>query len=260
MRATASAHLTFGLVSIPVKFYLSASAEAVHFHLISPDGNRVKQKYVDAITGDEVKTSDCRKGYEFAKGQLVVFDQDEIRALDAARNDCVEIREFVQATEIDPIRVEKAYHLGPDKGGDKGYVLLAETMRRMGTMAMATWVSRGRDHLVVIAPRDAMNGGVSTGLVLYQLYYDDEVRQFSTGIAVGAVVIHDAERQLAERLVGTLAGDGDSKKYKNGYLERARKLIDARVAGQEIPQLTRHEAPPITDLFAALKASLNEKK
>lgn len=141
-RALATATVTFGLVAIPVKVYVSASSEAISFNQINPaTGHRVKQKLVDAFTNDELERDTLVKGYEYAKGQYVVFTEQELKDLEATTSKTVDVQEFVPATSIDPIAIEKIYLLGPDKGGDKGYALLAQVLAATETVAVAQWKS-----------------------------------------------------------------------------------------------------------------------
>lgn len=248
IRSIGSASITFGLVSIPVKLYTAASSEAVSFNMLTPSGNRVKQKYTDAVSNEEVSFADCDKGFEVSEGQYVRFTKDEIKALEAENSKTMDIREFVDADSIDFVQVEKSYYLGPDKGGDKGLVLLSETMKSLGKVAVAQWNSRGKEHLVVIRPYRG-------GLVLHQMYYENEVRSFDE-IKVGKTNISDAERGMAGQLVQALGTPGfDSSKYRDTFGERVRAAVERKLAGMpvEVP-----EAPKTTvlDLFAALRASL----
>jgi DNA end-binding protein Ku len=253
-RAIQSAILSFGLVSIPVKLYTAADTEGVKFNMITPKGNRVKQKWLDAVTGDEITQGDCSKGYEYAKDQFVIFSKDEIKALEAEKSDALEIKEFIPATAFDARQVEKSYYLGPDKGGDKGYVLLSKAMKRTGKVAVARLNSRGREHLIIVRP-------LNDGLMLHQMYYDSEIRDFSEiEEKVATVKFHEVEEEMADKLIESLSADTfDSSKYTDGYVDRVKAAVDQKINGQEFKVTPSAPAANITDLFAALKASLDKQ-
>jgi DNA end-binding protein Ku len=249
-RAVSSATLSFGLVSIPVKLYVAASAEPVSFNMITPDGNRVKQKLVDSISGEEVQRDLCNKGYEWAKDQFVVFTAAEIKALEAEKSEAMEIKEFIPAEAFDPLMVEKSYYLGADKGGDKGYVLLSRTMKETGKVAVARWNSRGREHLIIVRP-------YQNGLVLHQMFYANEVRDFAEVGKTGNVNFHDIEVDMAAKLVTALSTDCyEPSKYEDGFVTRVKTAVDQKANGQEVSVAPSPVKSNVVDLMAALKASL----
>ncbi len=249
MRASASGTLTFGLVCVPVKVYAATSPEAVSFNLITRNGNRVKQRLVDEVTGSEVQRQDCQKGYEYAKGQYVVFTQDELTSLESEKDSVMAISEFVDAGSVDPVSIEKTYYLGPAKGGDRGYALLAKTMRRLGKVAVAQWTNRGRDHLVIVTP-------FKDGLALLQCFYKHEVRDFDE-VEAAVVSVTEPEEAVAEQLVNMLSkGAFDAGKYRDRYADRVRAAVEKKIAGQEVTAAVAKNDDTILDLYAALKASL----
>lgn len=253
-RAIQSATLSFGLVSIPVKLFTAAEAGGVKFNMITPKGNRVKQKWLDAITGDEVQQGECSKGYEYQKDQFVVFTKDEFKALEAEKSDALEIKEFIPADAFDPLQVEKSYYLGPGKGGDKGYVLLSKAMKRTGKVAVARLNSRGREHLIIVRPyRD--------GLIMHQMFYAAELRDFSDVMEdVATCKFHEVEEEMADKLIQSLSVESfDSAKFEDGFVARVKVAVDQKVNGQEFKVTPTAPAANITDLFAALKASLDRK-
>jgi len=256
MRAHTSGTITFGLVAIPVKVYLAAcDDQGITFNMLAKKtGNRLKQKYVDAATGDEVTRDETIKGYEHSRGQFVTFTADELKALELATTKAIEITEFVDESTIHTLHIEKSYYLGPDKGGDKGYSLLSDAMTQRGKVALAQWVHHGKGHLVVIRPYRG-------GLLLQDLWYANEIRDFSQ-IEVAAVQITDAERKLAGQLIDALTSGGfEPDKYEDEYAAKLAEAVQAKVAGQEI--VIPHDAEPTTnsvDLFAALKSTLEQAK
>lgn len=259
LRATATASITMGLVNIPVKVYVSASSNEVGFNMISPAGNRVKQTLIDAISGDTVKREDCKKGYEYKKGEFVVFSKDEIDTLDSGdTSKTMNLTEFVDEKEVSFLRTEKTYYLGPDKGGDRAYNLIARTLLKMGKAALAQWTTRGKERLVAINPVTAPNGRL--GLVLRELFYEEELRDPSEVFPTNAET-SDVEEELAAKLVETMASSAfHPEKYTDSYATRLRNAVDAKVSGQAFTVAPSPVPASAMDLFAALKASLDSKK
>ncbi len=251
-RALATATITFGLVAIPVKVYVSASSEAVAFNQINPTtGNRVKQKLVDAVTGDELDRAALSKGYEYTKGQFVTFTEDELKALESVTTKTVDVQEFVPVDSIDPIAIEKTYFLGPDKGGDKGYALLTETLASTGTVAVAQWSNRGRVHLVTLTAH-------AGGLVMRLMYYASETRDFAEVLDnVAKLTISEPERAMAGQLVAALSKPAyDPARYADTYAVAVRKAADEKAASGGFTVAAAAPNAVVLDLFEALKKSL----
>jgi DNA end-binding protein Ku len=251
-RAMSSATVSFGLVSIPVKLYsASESAAEVHFNTLHKKcGSRLKQQYVCPKDDEVVGREDMVKGYEFAKDQYVQFTDEELKALQTKASDAIEIHEFVPAGKLDPIYLDKTYYLGPDKGGDRAYRLLAEAMRKAGRVALAKYASRGKEYLVVVRPYRG-------GLALQQLHYADEVRSFSE-VPLGEGEVKGPELDLAVQLVEQIAAEEfRPEAYADESRKRIQEIIQQKVAGQEIT-VAPTEAPraQVIDLMQALKASL----
>lgn len=249
MRAMASATISFGLVTVPVKVYSATSQDAVSFNLITPKGNRVKQQNLDAVTGDVVTQADCVRGVEYAKDQFVTFTKDELKTLESKNDKVMAIQEFVDAASIDPLIIEKTYYLGPDKGGDRGYSLLSTMMARLGKVAVAQWTNRNREHLVLIRP-------YGEGLLLQQCFYSSEIRDFD--IEVATFQMTKPEEVVAAQLIQTLStGALDTSKYRDGFADRVRSAVDQKVAGKEIAVPAEAPQTNVLDLYEALKASLD---
>jgi DNA end-binding protein Ku len=251
-RAIASGTISFGLVSVPVKLYSATQSRSLSFNLLhEKDKSRLRQQYVCATCGEVVDRAAMVKGYEYAKGQYAVLTEEELRALEAKSDQSIEIEEFVPITAVDPVYFDKAYFLGPDKGGTKAFRLLCEAMQRAGKGAVARFATRGKQQLVLLRQADA-------GLVLHSLFYADEVRSFAEVDLGETVSFKDNEVDLAMQLIGQLASDTfDPAKYEDAYRTRALELIEQKVAGQEIA-VSPAETPKaqIIDLMEALKASL----
>jgi DNA end-binding protein Ku len=252
MRALASATVSFGLVSIPVKLFSSAeSASAIRFNQIhEKDGSRLKQQLICAKEGTPVAKEEIVKGYEFAKDQYVLFTAEELQALEEKATHTIDIAEFVQAEQVDRIYVDKVYYLGPDKGGARAYRLLKEALRRTGRAAIAKYAARGKQYLVMVRP---MNGG----LAMEQLHYADEIRSFSE-VPIEEAKVKQEELKLAIQLVEQAATEVfNPKNYKDEVRERILELIQRKIDGEDIT-VTPAEEPEhkIIDIMEALKASI----
>jgi DNA end-binding protein Ku len=244
--------VSFGLVSIPVKLYTATSPSAgVSFNLLHKKcGSRLKQHYTCVKDNEKVEREDMVKGYEFQKDKYVTFTPEELKELEEKSTGAIEIAEFVPLDKIDPIYFDKPYYLGPDKGGEKPYKLLAKVLEQTGRSALARYAARGKQHLVLIRP---MRGG----LVMQQLLYADEVRPFAE-VPIGEAELKEPELKLAQQLVEQTASDDfHPDAYEDTVRARIHELIQKKVEGQEIA-ISPSEAPKaqIIDLMEALKASL----
>jgi len=255
LRPNGTATISFGLVSIPVNlFSASESKAAISFNMLhDEDHARVKQQLVCSKDGAVVERDHIVKGYEFEKGQYVVFNPAELKALEEQANQVMEIIEFVPLAKIDPVYFDKGYYLSPGKGGDKAYGLLAKAMTETGRCGLAKYAARGKQYLVVVRPVTGHEGG----LMMQQLNYADEVRSF-TDVEVPKVDVKDAELKLAIMLTDQIATDEfHPENYKDEVKVRVEGLIQKKIAGQEISE---SEAPApktqVIDLMEALKASL----
>jgi DNA end-binding protein Ku len=254
-RAIASGTISFGLVSIPVKLFTATSSQQVHFNMLHAETKgRVKQQYVLASTGEVVDRKKMAKGYEYARGQFVVFTDEELKKLEAEKSSSIDIIEFVPLATVDLIQVEKTYYLGPDKGGDKAYALLSSAMLETGKVAVGRWAAKGKEQLVLIRPYRA-------GLMLHQMYYANEVRAFDEVETGAKVEFREIERDLAVKLISELTTDQfDPSKYHDEYADRVKAAVEQKVAGQEVAIVGEVPKAEIIDLFEALKASLAEVK
>ncbi len=254
-RAIASATISFGLVSIPVKIYSSGESSAgVRFNMLHRKcGSRLKQQYVCPQDEEIVPRSEMSKGYEFAKGQYVMFSDDELKALQERATHAVEITEFLPTSKVDPIYFEKSYYLGPDKGADRAYKLLTEALRKSGRSAIAKYAARGKQYLVLLRP-------MKDALVMQQLRYADEIRSISE-VPLGDAVVKPGELKLALQIVDQAVSDKFSPEdYEDEVRNRILVQIEKKVDGQEIV-LTPEEEPKaqVIDLMQALKSSLAKK-
>jgi len=255
-RSIGSGAISFGLVSIPVKLYVATSSEAPSFNLLHAKcGNRIRQQRVCPVCNEVVEREGLVKGYEFAKDQYVRVTDEELKALEGEASEAIEISEFVPLAKVDPLYFERSYYLGPDKGGEKAYRLLADTMTQVGKVALAKFVLRGKENLVIV--RSAQNG-----LLMHTMYFADEVRSFDEIPKGESAKITAAETSLAVRLIDELSNDEfQPEKYEDEYAQRVLNLVSKKAEGQEItlaqPQPQRGQ---VIDLMAALKGSLGKAK
>jgi DNA end-binding protein Ku len=256
-RPIAGGTISFGLVSIPVKLYSATQASAgVSFNLLHAKcGSRLKQQYICPRDNEIVGRDQMVKGYEFAKDQYVTFTPEELKSLEEKATQTIEIAEFVPLDKIDPVYFDKAYYLGPEKGGEKAYRLLSEAMRETGRAGLARYAARGKQYLVLLRP------SVEGGLIMQQLLYADEVRPLADVPMVDAEV-KEAELKLAKQLIEQIAVETfEPTKYEDDVRKRVEEDIKRKVEGQEIA-VTAPEPEParIIDLMEALKASLGKSK
>jgi DNA end-binding protein Ku len=250
-RPIGSGTVSFGLVSIPIKLYPAAESKAaISFNMLhAVCKTRLKQQYICPKCEVVVPRDQMVKGYEFSKDQYVTFNDDEIKALQEESNRAIEITEFVPAQKVDPIYFDSAYYLGPDKGGERAYHLLAEAMRQTGRWALAKWAARGKQYLVLVR-------AVQDGLVMQQLLYADEVRSL-TEVPVGDAEIKEPELKLAVQLVEQIASDEfHPENYEDEVKKRYQAAIQRKVEGQEVMAAPEPPRAQIINLMEALKASL----
>jgi DNA end-binding protein Ku len=253
VKSTGTATISFGLVSVPVHIYSSSESRAsVSFNMLHKKcGTRVKQQYICPKDNNEVvPREDMVKGYEFAKDQYVTFTPDELKALEEKATGTIDINEFVPLAEVDREFLEKVYYLGPDKGGDRAYRLLAKALKETGRAALGQYASRGQQYLVLLRP----NNGV---IVMEQLHYADEMKAPSE-VPIPEGDVKETELKLAKQLIDQGTTDTfEPAKYKDTVRERVLEAIQGKVEGQEITaEPAEKGGAKIIDLMEALKASL----
>jgi DNA end-binding protein Ku len=213
-------------------------------------GSRLKQQLLCPVHDVVVERSDTVRGYEYARDQYAKFTDEELKALEAARTDTLELVEFVPASTVDFLFIEKTYYLGPDKGGDRAYRLLAQSLERAGRLAVGRFAARGKDNLVLVRP-------YKQGLILHECYYADEVRSFDEVDTGGAFEFKPIEMELAEKLIHQLDRERfEPEKFRDTWADKVREAVDRKIAGEEV--VTAPEAPKaqILDLLEALKRSV----
>ena len=248
-----SATVSFGLVSVPVKLFSAGESSAnISFNwLHKKDGARLKQQYVCSKDGEKVEKEDMIKGYEFSKGQYVLFTTEELKTLEEPRGTgAIEITEFLPADQVDRIYMDKTYFLGPDKGGERAYKLLSEALKKTRRVALGQWAARGKQYLILVRPMDG-------GLAMEQLRYPEELRSIAD-VPIPKTEVKRAELDMAIKFIdqGT-SEEFRPQAYKDNVRRRILDQIQQKVEGHEITEEPA-EAPKtqIIDLMEALKASL----
>ena len=256
-RSIASLTISFGLVAIPVKLYSATqSSERISFNLLrAKDGSRVKQQYVAVADGNLVERAEMVKGYEFAKDQYVMFSPEELKALEDTTTHAIDIGQFVPLESVDPVYFDGTYYLAPDKGGAKPYTLLATALRKTGQCAVGRWVSRGKEHIVVIRP-------MQDGLAMHQLHFKEQVRELKD-LGIEPAPVSEPELKLAQQLIDHLAARRfDPNEYQDEFKGRVEAAIQKKVEGK---QISLAEAPAasssgnVIDLMEALRASIDAR-
>jgi len=254
-RSIASASITFGLVSIPVRLFPATTSKAISFNLLhSKDKSRIQQKIYCPVDDAIVDRSELVRGYEIEKGRYVTFTDEEIKKLEASGDHTIEISEFIPIDQVDPVYFDNPYLLGCEPTSARAYRLLARAMNDTGQVALARFTMRGKEHLVLVRT-------YQDGLMMHTMHYADEVRTFSEidhGVDAQA---KDAELELARRLISDLSQKKfEPEKYKDGFRERVIEAAMQKLSGHEVT-----EAPPemergkVIDLMSALKESLKKR-
>jgi DNA end-binding protein Ku len=254
-RSIWSGAISFGLVNVPVKLYSAVSRKTVRFHQLNGEtGNRIQQKRVDPETGEEVSYDQIVKGYELTRDSYVVIKPEELDALDPEKTRTIDIEDFVDLAEIDPVYYDHPYYLVPDKGAAKAYGLLLGAMEEAGKVAIARVVIRSKEQLVAIRP-----SGNGVLLMETMLFHDEVVPSDEIEDLPEAKELKASERELkmAQQLIDSLSADFDPSRYRDEYRDKVLDLIERKAQGEEIavqPEAPKPERVP--DLMAALEASL----
>jgi DNA end-binding protein Ku len=256
-RAIWSGSISFGLVNIPVKLYSAVSRKTVRFHqLHDADGVRIQQKRVCPKDGEEVPYENLVKGYEVAPDRYVVVTPDELDAVAPEKTRTIDIEDFVELDQIDPVYYDHPYYLAPDKGASKAYGLLLEAMKDAGRVGIARVVIRSKEQLVAIRPA----GDV---LTMETMLFADEVlsQDRFDELPEGKAKTSKRELEMARQLIDSLAGDFEPGKYRDEYRERVLELIERKAQGEEVVLQPPEEEPAkVPDLMAALEASIASAK
>lgn len=242
-------HITFGMVSFPVKLYSAARSEGISFNqLHKHDNSRIKMVKYCALEDKPIPASEIVKGYEYEKDRYLVIEDEEIKKVAPPSAKVMEILEFVKTDQVDPIYLETSYYIAPDDAGEKPYALLFEALKRSGYCGVARIAMHQREHIVILRPGEK-------GVLMHTMYFAHEIRkvdEFRTDLTL----VKDKELALAQGLIDALAAEFEPEKYQDHYRENLLGLIEAKKNGQEV--VATPEAPPakVVDILEALKASL----
>jgi DNA end-binding protein Ku len=247
-----SGYLTFGLISMPVRLFSGARSTGISFNMLHRDDlQRVKQQYYCPAENRVVERNEIVKGYEFRKDEYIVIDPEEIKKIEPKTAKTMEILEFVKSSDVDPVYFESSYYMMPEEAGRRPYALLTKALEESEYVAIAKLTMHNREYTVFLRPHVG-------GLMLHTMYYAEEVRQVE-GFGRPEVELKDGEVKIAHQLIEALASDWDPEKYHDSFQENLKRLIEAKLEGQEVtPAEKPKKLAPVVDLMAALKQSLAE--
>ena len=242
-------HVTFGLVSFPVRLYSAARSESISFNqLHKADGSRIKQVIYCQAEDKPIPRSEIVKGYEYEKDRYVVIDDEEVKKVAPATARVMEILEFVKADEVDPIYMETSYYLAPDEAGEKPYALLFDALKKTGYFGVAKISMHNREHIVILRPG-------KNGVLLHTMYFSHEIRQVDE-FRTDLTLVKEKELALAMNLVEALVAEFEPDKYKDAYRDNLLQMIEAKKQGQEVVATPEPKEAKVIDIMEALKASL----
>ncbi|MEP7353820.1 MAG: Ku protein [Acidobacteriota bacterium] len=242
-------HLTFGLVSFPVRLYSAARSESISFNqLHKHDGSRVKQILYCQAEDKPIPRSEIVKGYEYEKDRYVVIEDEEIKKVAPPSAKMMEILEFVPMDQVDPIYLETSYYMAPDEAGEKPYALLFEALRDTARAGVAKIAMHNREHIVILRPG-------KNGVLMHTMYYTNEIRQVDE-FRTDVTLVKDKELALAKSLIEALAGEFEPSKYHDEYRDNLLRMIESKKAGDEIVATPEPQQSKVIDIMEALKASL----
>ena len=245
-------HLTFGLISMPIRMFAAARGERISFNqLHNVCHSRLKQPLFCPVCNRQVERSEIVKGYEYEKDQYALFSEEELDKIEPPSAHVMEILEFVKLEEIDPLYFDSSYYISPEDAGLKAYQLLMNAMKESGYGAIAKVTMHQREHIVIVRPG-------SKGMTLHTMFYSNEIRA-AESIPTDKVEVKDQEKKLALQLIESLKAPFEPQKYHDAYQENVRAMIAAKLQGQQVTEVAQPHMAPVIDLMEALKKSLAEK-
>ena len=245
-----SGHLTFGLISMPVRLFSGARSQGISFNMLHRDDlQRVKQQYYCPADNRVVERSEIVKGFEYRKDEYVVIDPEEIKKIEPKTAKTMEILEFVKAGEVDPVYFESSYYQLPEEAGRRPYALLTKALEESEYVAIAKLTMHNREYTVFLRPHEG-------GMMLHTMYYEEEVKKVE-GFGAPDVELKDSEVKVAHQLIEALAAKWEPEKFHDDFQENLKKLIQTKLEGGEVAEVEQpKKLAPVVDLMAALKASL----
>src|ERR1700739_1039260 len=247
-----SGHLTFGLISMPVRLFSGARSQGISFNMLHrPDKSRLKQQYVCQADGQVVERNEIVKGYEFRKDEYIVIEPDEIKKIEPQTAKTMEILEFVKSSEVDPVYFESSYYMMPEEAGRRPYALLTKALEESEYVAIAKITMHNREYTVFLRPHEG-------GMMLHTMYYAEEVREVE-GFGAPDVELREAASKVAHQLIEALAGEWDPEKYHDTFQDNLKKLIATKLEGGKVIEIDKpKKLAPVVDMMAALQKSLAE--
>jgi DNA end-binding protein Ku len=246
-------HLTFGLVSFPVRLFSAARGETISFNMLhKTDHSRIKQVIYCQAEDKPVPRSELVKGYEYEKDHYVEIEDEEIKKVAPKTAKVMEILEFVKADQVDPIYLESSYYMAPDEGGEKPYALLFEALRDTKYYGVAKIAMHNREHIVILRPGHK-------GVLLHTMFYADEIRQVEE-FRTDTSQVKDKELALAKMLIESLIAEFEPDKYADAYRANLQKMIQSKLDGEKVVETPTPHIAPVIDIMEALKKSLAEQK
>jgi DNA end-binding protein Ku len=246
-------HLTFGLVSFPIRLFSAARSETISFNLLhKEDHSRIKQVTFCQAEDKPVPRSDLVKGYEYEKDHYVVIDEEDIKKVAPKTARVMEILEFVKADQVDPIYLESSYYVAPDEGGEKPYALLFQALRESEYYALAKVAMHNREHIIILRPG-------SKGILSHTMYFQDEIRQVEE-FRTDTNLVKEKELAMAKMLISSLEADFEPQKYHDEYRMNLQRMIEDKIEGKKVVAAPSEHVAPVIDIMEALKRSLAEKR
>jgi DNA end-binding protein Ku len=246
-------HLTFGLVSFPIRLFSAARSETISFNLLHKDDHsRIKQITFCQAEDKPVPRSELVKGYEYEKDHYVVIEDEDIKKVAPKTARVMEILEFVKSDQVDPIYLESSYYVAPDEGGEKPYALLFQALKESAYYAVAKVAMHNREHIIILRPG-------SKGILSHTMYFQDEIRQVEE-FRTDTSVVKDKELAMAKMLISSLEADFEPQKYHDEYRFNLQQMIEAKIEGKKVVAAPTEHIAPVIDIMEALKRSLAEKR
>jgi DNA end-binding protein Ku len=251
--STWKGHLTFGLVSFPVRLFSAARSETISFNLLhKADHSRIKQMVYCQAEDKPVPRSELVKGYEYEKDHYVEIDDEDIKKVAPKTAKVMEILEFVKADQVDPVYLESSYYMAPDEGGEKPYALLFQALRDSSYYALAKVAMHNREHIIILRPG-------AKGILSHTMYYQDEIRQVDE-FRTDTSLVKEKELAMAKMLISSLEADFEPQKYHDTYRNNLQKMIEDKIEGKKVVATPETHVAPVIDIMEALKRSLAEKR
>ncbi|MBS1858455.1 MAG: Ku protein [Acidobacteria bacterium] len=246
-------HLTFGLVTIPVRLFSAARSETISFNLLHKDDHsRIRQVTYCQKEDKPIARTETVKGYEYEKDRYVVIEDEEIKKVAPKTARVMEILEFVKAADVDPIYLESSYYVAPDEGGEKAYALLFTALKDSGYYGLAKVAMHNREHIIVLRPG-------AKGILSHTMYYQDEIRQVDE-FRTDTDLVKEKELAMAKMLISSLEAEFEPQKYHDEYRANLQRMIEAKIEGKNVVETPTEHVAPVIDIMEALKKSLADKR